>query len=362
MRKICFSLIFILSIIFLTTTSQARDIDMENVIVVSKQSPSDILPAVTLSNYIGTDFMLLDKEQISNIKFDKNKNYILVGGKRSLNDNLFKDLNYIRISGENRYETSISVLEYANKHKKVDKVNLVSGNSYADSSIVASSKNISILVSDNIETNTRIKNILDSMGILDRVVVGGNLKISDDIVSFFNSKRISGKDRYDTSRIFSGINNNGYIYSESGSYFNNIMDARQSLIESKGFILKNSTKIKIIFTLSQVNSRQELSEFLIENDKKLLKLYNDINKGIAENNKSKLITTSPTNTAYAIKIIYNKDILYIADKNLNDNHESMHIAISKNSSHLKEYIVKDNNLIKQLVDSINHSIYSEYSL
>lgn len=283
-----------------------------------------------------------------------------MGGELSLNNDIFKNIHYTRISGKDRYETSIAVLNYANKFKKVEKVNLVSGKSYVDSSIVASSKDIAMSISNNTIINEKIKSNLDNLNITKVNIIGGELKINDNTKNLFGAVRISGKDRYETSKIFASNNKNGYIQSESGSFYKNILDAKKSMTDNKGFLFINSLGTRIYLYKENTDPKYEIGEFLIKNDKKIINMLEKIDMLISENNSDRIIPHFPSNTAYSIKIKTPLQTVFVEDEMSNKN--EMHIAISKNNSYAKEYIVKDVQLINHLIDIINTSIYDEYSI
>src|SRR3712207_1951605 len=85
-----------------TIPTYAQGISDDTVVVASKQSPTDILPAATLSNYIGSDLVILDHENMQTGQVDKNKKILVVGGTMSLKDRLFQGINFQRRSGRDR--------------------------------------------------------------------------------------------------------------------------------------------------------------------------------------------------------------------------------------------------------------------
>lgn len=347
-----------------STISRADQVENNTLIVVSKQNPADILPAVTLSNYIGSDILIFDKNKTESYNLDKDNKIIVVGGEDSLNNSLFKGVDFMRISGKDRYETSLSVLNYADKYKKVSKVNLISGKSYADGVIVSSSKDLSLLVSDNSKTNERIKSNLDKLGIKDISVIGGEQRVGSNILSYFDAKRISGKDRYDTSMAFTGNVKDGYIESESGSFYKNVLDAKKSIEEGKGFKLIRPNHNKTIIGVKPIpgNVKSEIGEFLINDNKNILDMMNKVDADIKSSNSNIISPISPTNTAYTVSVKNGKDVLYLYGESLNPDQKELHISISKNGSYPKEYVVKDRGLIKNIVDTINSTIFNEYSI
>lgn len=354
----------ILSGVMLIALSVTAYADDSSLVVVSKQSPADILPAATLSNYIDSELLILDKTKADSYDLNKSKDIIVVGGEKSLNDDLFKGIKITRLSGRDRYETSRAVLEYANKHKNISRVNLISGKSYADGVVASSSKNLAVLISDDEKINSKIKDDLDSMNISNRMIIGGRTKVDDKIKRFFNADRLSGKDRYDTLKVFSGESQNGYVNSEAYNFYGNVLDAKKSVEENKGFVLVRPDAKKTVITINSAEEgpKYEIGEFLIDNNEQIFTLLNELEKE-ADRKDSKLVSPrTPSNTAFPIVVKNGDSILYIDDNGLKNDVKELHIAISRRGSYPKEYIVKDRKLIKNIIDTVNTSIFDEYSI
>ncbi len=356
----------LLALVFATSTvapAYAQGVNSDTVVVVSKQSPTDILPAASLSNYLGADFLILDHENMSTSLLEKNKKILVVGGARSLKDEIFKGINFQRISGDDRYETSLSVLRYADKIRKVKSVNLISGKSYADSAIVASSNKLAVLVSDSREKNAEIKQSLDMLSIKDRALIGGKVKVNDAEKDFFSASRIAGKNRYETARIFAGENNNGYITSEVSSYYKNIMDAKRAADENKAFLFISPDESKYIINIHSNNkgAKSEIGEFLIDKNENIENMMSILEEEIKNKDYKKIMPINPTNTAFDVRVKNNLKSLYIASDS-SVNKKELHIAVSFDGLYPKEYIVKDLQLIKLIEGALDRSIYSEYSL
>ncbi|MEG0250240.1 MAG: cell wall-binding repeat-containing protein [Peptostreptococcus sp.] len=243
--------------------------------VVSKDKPVDMLSAMPLVNKEKGDILYVSNNGLTkeeNLKMKNSRKVILIGGENSLRNELFNDIKITkRLSGQNRFDTSLKIFEYYNDNYSTNQVNLVSGKSYADASIVAS-KDIPVLLIDNYSNliNNKIKSELDKYS-LTKTIIGGESVINNEQKKFFEANRIAGKDRYETSKLFSGNNENGYIESDDVSFINNINDAHKSFIENKGFILKRYkiNKGDIIFDLDQIASSHSNHQIL-ESGKNLL--------------------------------------------------------------------------------------------
>lgn len=132
------------------------------------------------------------------------------------------------------------------------------------------------------------------------------------------------------------------------------------MTDNKGFLFINSLGTRIYLYKENTDPKYEIGEFLIKNDKKIINMLEKIDMLISENNSDRIIPHFPSNTAYSIKIKTPLQTVFVEDEMSNKN--EMHIAISKNNSYAKEYIVKDVQLINHLIDIINTSIYDEYSI
>ncbi|WP_101773828.1 cell wall-binding repeat-containing protein [Peptostreptococcus faecalis] len=301
-----FFLIFLTSVFVLPTifATSARAIDEKTsntpLVVVSKDKPVDMLSATPLANKLNSDILFFDekpylhecigKERLEQSEKIKNaSSIILIGGEDSLNSKYFNDNQVTRLSGKNRYDTSLETLKYHEKLKNTKKIHLVSGRSFADASIVAS-KDTPVVLVNNIDDNEniKIKSELDRLSTYN-VIVGGESVVSDYLQDFFRADRISGKDRYDTSKIFSGNNVNGYIESDDISFVNNIKDAHKAFEENKGFHLKRYV-IKegdIVFGEIKYDSKLNSGNRLLEKTNTSKKLYNHLNEFIEGVNSGK---------------------------------------------------------------------------
>ncbi|WP_101772228.1 cell wall-binding repeat-containing protein [Peptostreptococcus faecalis] len=284
-----FLLTFLAGIFVLPTTFIAQTDALDNtskpLVVVSKEKTVDMLSATPLVNKLNGDLLFFDKNE-SQEQSDKIKKYekiILIGGQDSLKDSSFAlddSQTKERISGSDRYETSLSVLKYHEKLDSVKKVNLISGKSYADASIVAS-KDIPVVLIDeskNNEINMKVKSELDRLSTYN-LVIGGVDIVNDAQKDFFKADRLSGKDRYETSTLFSGENENGYIESSDISFINNISDAHKAFSEGKGFLIKKYELRDgdLVFDGLQYAQMPEDNKILLSGSETSNRLYKNLN-------------------------------------------------------------------------------------
>ena len=189
----------------------------QEAILVNSTATSDLLCATVLSSQIDCPILLTDKNKINESTINEikrlnvNKLY-LIGGADVINESIEKELNRDsikteRISGKNRYETSINVANKINKLKKIDTVILVNGEySVADAvsiSPVAGNKNIPVIICKDKEAQIQIE-WMESNNIKNSYIIGGEDVIHETIENGLknnniNTKRIYGKYRYETN-------------------------------------------------------------------------------------------------------------------------------------------------------------------
>lgn len=136
-----------------------------DVVVTSGEIFADALSAGSISCKNSTPILLVEKNKIPDCikKHLKNNNAIIVGGEFSVSKSVQNKIkNSMRISGKNRYDTSLKVADYA--YKNSDKLILASGDDYPDAliasvvsnrmkaPIILSPKNSTDYVKDNINS------------------------------------------------------------------------------------------------------------------------------------------------------------------------------------------------------------------
>ncbi|MFQ9980940.1 MAG: cell wall-binding repeat-containing protein [Finegoldia magna] len=136
-----------------------------DVVVTSGEIFADALSAGSISCKNSTPILLVEKNKIPDCikKHLKNNNAIIVGGEFSVSKSVQNKIkNSIRLSGKNRYDTSLKVANYA--YKNPEKLILASGDDYPDAliasvvsnrikaPIILSPKNSTDYVKDNINS------------------------------------------------------------------------------------------------------------------------------------------------------------------------------------------------------------------
>lgn len=203
-----------------TALEVAKHLDKkDNIIIASGLNYPDALGASLLSEKLNAPIVLSIKTQednkvISYISENVNVggNVYILGGEGSVSKDLestLKEKGYtiIRLSGKDRYETNVSILNHVEVSKGTP-VFIVSGNNFPDAlsvSGISAIRKYPILMVDkntlNAETEEYLKNLQPSK----IYMIGSSYTISDNvenkIKSICNStiERVYGKDRYDTS-------------------------------------------------------------------------------------------------------------------------------------------------------------------
>ncbi|MBL4931636.1 cell wall-binding repeat-containing protein [Clostridium paridis] len=134
------------------------------------------------------------------------KEVFIVGGAGVISDNVknvlqSQGIKVTRISGNDRYETSLEIAKYLNSSKS--EAFIVTGNDYPDALSIASyagNKQTPILLTDKNQLPTSVKNYISNKGITKTYVIGGIGVISDNVLSTLpNAERIAGNNRYETN-------------------------------------------------------------------------------------------------------------------------------------------------------------------
>ncbi|MDO5718150.1 MAG: S8 family serine peptidase [Tissierellia bacterium] len=202
----------------------------EAVYITGGYSFTDALVMPILTNLDDGPLLLsgkedIDDETIIEIKRLSPDNIYIVGGENTISENVKEriiselGIEPERISGKDRFETSIKIADKINSYEKIDRVYLVNGYKEVDAiSVSGPSKKDSIPViltyGDRLES--KVKDALIDYGITEVDIIGGENTINDSIVDELlslgiSSNRIGGKDRYQTSLI---INKNNYNYAD----------------------------------------------------------------------------------------------------------------------------------------------------
>ena len=182
----------------------------KEVIVVNSNAIQDVLCATSLASSKNIPILLIDKSKLNEntlkeiIKLNSDLVYI-IGGESVIDkcveeelDNI--NINFKRISGKDRYETSIKVAKEINLYEDINKAAIVNGESICDAiSISSVIKNMPIILSKKDDLGIA-KEYIQSEDINKVYIIGGENSLSHNITKNIKDyKRIYGKDRYETN-------------------------------------------------------------------------------------------------------------------------------------------------------------------
>lgn len=182
----------------------------KEIILVNSNAISDVLCATSLASTKNIPILLTNKSKLNEdtLKEIKRLNTSLVyiiGGESVIHKFIEKELENInikfkRISGKDRYETSIKVAQEINLYKNINNVAIVNGESICDAiSISSVTKNTPIILSKKDDLGIA-KEYIQNENINKAYIIGGENSLSDNITKYIKDyKRIYGKDRYDTN-------------------------------------------------------------------------------------------------------------------------------------------------------------------
>lgn len=230
------------------------------VVLVSGENFPDAISAAPLAKKYKGPILITEGNKLNSlvneeIKRLKTKNVIIVGGTGVVSSTIeqeLKDINvqFTRISGQNRYETSAKVAELVGTSNGVV---LASGENFPDALSIASIaavKQMPILLTTDKVLPDSVKGFIDNNSINSYYVVGGNDVVSDSIVNTLpNAKRLSGADRYETNvsiiNEFSGNLNFNTVYLTYGQNFPDALSGSAAAAkDSAPIILTNSSDFK----------------------------------------------------------------------------------------------------------------------
>ncbi|HCU2807298.1 TPA: cell wall-binding repeat-containing protein [Clostridioides difficile] len=194
--------------------SQAGWKKSENAVLVNDNSIADALSATPFAKAKDAPILLtqsnkLDSRTKAELKRLGVKNVYLIGGSIALSSEIEKQLNaeninFERISGNSRYDTSLKLAEKLDREKSISKIVVVNGDKGLADAVsvgaIAAQENMPIILSDS-ENGTEVAdNFIDSKGIEKSYVIGGTYSISNSVErSLPNATRIAGSSRSETN-------------------------------------------------------------------------------------------------------------------------------------------------------------------
>ena len=133
------------------------------------------------------------------------KNAILIGGENTLGPKIEKDLKTIgleleRISGVDRFETSLKILDRIREIADISSIMVARSEADALSSSAYRRGNIPLVLLDK-SNITEVKHLGLSI-----TALGGENMINNNELEYLSAERIAGKDRFETSKIIAKLN------------------------------------------------------------------------------------------------------------------------------------------------------------
>lgn len=237
----------------------------EKIVIANGYSEIDSILASSLARYENLPVLFVNQNTIpKNIAKEidrlEAKEIIIIGGKKIISEKVEEDLKakkITRVSGKNRYETSLKISESLGKDK-IKSITLVNGSSFADGLIANSlgDGNSIILV----EKNKVSKDVIDFIKSLnlDKVnICGGTASVSKEVAQTLKAEkitpnRISGKDRYTTALEFAKV---------KGS-------------DVKGTVFVNGQKIVDAVAAQNLVNKENMSLLYVNKDDVLEEVFN----------------------------------------------------------------------------------------
>lgn len=193
----------------------------DHVVLVSSTQLTDSLISPLQAKRFDAPILLsgkdsVDQSVIDEIKRLKADTIDIVGGENSVSDKVVKQLekNGIkvnRIAGSDRYETSIKLADSIYRDSHYNEVFIVDGTNIADGLSVAnlSTKlNAPVLLTHPDRINNSVLEFMKKKGVKKVHIIGGTHSVSKNVenaLSGFQTDRIAGANRYETSRLVAKV-------------------------------------------------------------------------------------------------------------------------------------------------------------
>ncbi|WP_368657991.1 cell wall-binding repeat-containing protein [Metabacillus halosaccharovorans] len=183
----------------------------KTVVVTSSEAYADALAATPLAYLKNAPILLTHSTSLTNVTSKRIKELrasevIIVGGPKSVSDSVIKSIknlgisNVRRISGANRFEVAANI---AKEMPSTNRAIVTYGHTFADALSIApyaARNRIPILLTEKNSVPSSTRNIINSKGIKDTVVVGGENSVSAKVYNALPSaERIGGADRYEVA-------------------------------------------------------------------------------------------------------------------------------------------------------------------
>ncbi|HGM1348702.1 TPA: cell wall-binding repeat-containing protein [Clostridioides difficile] len=188
--------------------------DANNVVLINSSSIPDALSATPFAKAKNAPILLTQTNSLNQLTENEisrlgAKNIYIIGGFNSVDvsiESYLKDkgLNIIRISGNDRYDTSIKLAKELNKENKLSKLVLVNGEKGLADAVsmgaISAKEKMPILLTNQNDDMKVIEELIDNKDISKSYVVGGDSLFNKDIEEKLPYViKIAGEDRTETN-------------------------------------------------------------------------------------------------------------------------------------------------------------------
>lgn len=258
--------------------SKAGGLYSDYVVLANGENFPDALCAAPLAVKYGAPILLTYKSSLpvvvkNEIDRLQPKEVFLVGGTGVISDSIKtllenNGIKVTRLSGTNRYETSLEVAKYINSISK--EVFIATGANYPDALSIAAyagHKQIPIILTNNNKISDKISNYISTKGINKAYVIGGTGVISDNVLkSLPNAERIGGINRYETN--YQVLARFPFVYAETyfatGKVFADALSgaALAGIFNNPIILVDNSMPDNIIYSIEQNKDMMKMKKIL----------------------------------------------------------------------------------------------------
>lgn len=211
-------------------------VSADNVVLINNSSIADALSATPFAKVKDAPILLstsenVDQQTLNEIKRLKSKNIYIVGGKTAISSDVEKYLiaegyKVVRISGEDRYDTSLKIANELGKISKSSEIAVVNGETGLADAVsmgsVAAQKGMPIILTNKQADTNSIDEFVKNSNIAKSYVIGGKSVLTDRVDNKLkNVERIAGIDRKET--------NAKVIKSFYGNSLNNVYIAKNGM-------------------------------------------------------------------------------------------------------------------------------------
>ncbi|MDY4560139.1 MAG: cell wall-binding repeat-containing protein [Peptostreptococcus porci] len=276
-----------------------KSFDKSNLaIITSGENYPDALSSGSLAAKYNAPLLLVKRDEIPKKVSDELKrlgvkDIKIVGGKNTISDSLLdelkKDYKVDRVSGLDRFETSIEAAKLSESIGKSKGNIFVNGNNFSDalvSTAIASKKNMNVILTDGKSLPNSYKSVLGNIDKNNSLAIGGKRSID---ISGVDIEQIGGVDRYDTSKKvaekFFGEEKKAIVASGE-EYVDSLSSV--NLAKKEGIPVLLSEKGRLNSSLESVVRNNKISSIYVIGGEKTLQntVFNKLKELLVENGKS----------------------------------------------------------------------------